>query len=165
MSQNIESSTSLVGIILQDFDPRPPRYSLEESMRNYMRSPDVSNSARNLLERASPSRCRSDRSETQLVIVEGHRLPKDPHSEAIRRVAYGQGYKQPSLEDALRIFPSISFDELSPKITSLWVMHHPIDNEVLGFTLVNGFITLSAHKAEPREGWFCETCGFIFRCS
>ena len=97
--------TSLIGIMLQDFEPLPSRYSLEESIR-----------------------------------------------------------RQPSLEDALRVFPSISFDELHPDITSLWVMHEPVDDEVLGFTFDHnyGCIKLSAHKAEPREGWYCKTVGFIF---
>ena len=156
--------TSLIGIMLQDFEPLPSGYSLEESIRRHMTMSNVSIGAKQLLERASPSRRHSRRSQMQLVVIEGHSLPKDPHTEAIRRAVYKEGYSQPSLEDALRIFPSISFDELHPDITSLWVMHEPVDDEVLGFTFDHnyGCIKLSAHKAEPREGWYCKTVGFIF---
>lgn len=165
MSQTTESSTSVVGIILQEFDPISSRYSLEDSIQVNLMSNNVSRGAKNLLQKASPSRRHAVGSQIQLVVIEGHQLSKDPHTEAIRRVARAQGYTQPSLEDALRIFPSFSFNELNPAITSVWVMHHPVGNEILGFTLENGFVKLSSHKLYPREGWFCEQVGFIFRCS
>jgi hypothetical protein len=162
---HISTTSEPVGVLLDDFDPMPERYSLEELMRRFMEAKNVSKAAKKLLQVASPSRCRTDNNTIPLVVIEGGSLPKDPHTEAVRRFASLQGYVQPSLEDALRIFPIIAFDRFSPDITSLVVMHRPVQESLLGFTLENGIVTLSAHKADPREGWFCRTKGFVFRCN
>ena len=119
--------TSLIGIMLQDFEPLPSRYSLEESIRRHMTMSNVSIGAKQLLERALQAAVQQDVARGDLPLV----------SEE---------------------------DEGRDHITSLWVMHEPVDDEVLGFTFDHnyGCIKLSAHKAEPREGWYCKTVGFIF---
>ncbi len=152
-----------VGILLPEFPSLPKRYSLEEYMREMMISPNVSKGARKLLESTSPSRSHHDGNMGRLILVEGKLLPKDPHTEAVNRFAKAQGWSKPSLEDLLRIYPVLSA-RLFPSGTRFVVaLHTPIKDQVLGFTLENNQIILSAHKAEPREGWFCRNGAFIFR--
>lgn len=158
-------STGAIGIFLPEFPPLPKRYSLEEQMRKMMNSSNVSKGARRLLESASPSRSRHDGNMRRLILVEGKQLPKDPHTEAVNRFAKAQGLLNPSFEDLLRIFPVLSLQIFPSGIRFAAALHCPVKDQVLGFTLENNQIVLSAHKAEPREGWFCRNGAFIFRSS
>jgi hypothetical protein len=156
-------TVSTVGVLLSEFKSGEKGTPLEELIRECISSPQISRGARELLLSSSPSRSRSDGSSRQLIAVEGCFLPKDPHTEAVNRFAEGDGWSKPTLEDALRIFPLISFQGFKSGLVSLVVMHKPVKENILGFTLVDGHIRLTAHKAEPREGWFCRNSGFIFR--
>ena len=157
------TSIDTVGILLPEFPPLPKRYSLEEFMRTTMESDDVSKWARNLLTSASPSRCRHDGNQKRLIMVEGKYLPLDPHSEEIRRFACVQGWGTPSMEDVLRIFPALTSRSFPLGVVSVVALHKLVKDQVLGFSVEKNRLVLSAHKADPREGWFCRKGAFIFR--
>lgn len=157
------SSANNVGILLPQFEGGVRGTPLEELMRRYIESTATSRSARELLQSASPSRCRSDGNEKRLIAREGSSLPRDPFSEAIRRCAKNNGWSLPSFEDALRVFPSISPHLFSGSTKFLVFMHEPVKEKVLGCMFLGGVVTLTAYKAEPREGWFGENGGFVFR--
>jgi hypothetical protein len=163
MSQN--SSVAEVGILLPELEPASRGDSLEGLMKRIINSDCVSREARDLLRSASPSRSRSDGNTKQLILIEGDALKKDPHTEEIRRFAKGEGWTTPSFEDALRLLFVVSFYSFSPCVKNIVVLHEPIRESVLGITNNAGAIILTAHKAEPRKGWYCKNRGFIFRSS
>lgn len=162
MIVNVITDT-VVGIRLPELCPLAETYSLETLMREYMDSDRSSRGATDFLHAASPSRSRTDRSQKQLVLLEGKFLPKDPFSESVKRFARGRGWSVPSFEDALRIYPLITHGYFNDSMRSLVFLHEPVKREVIGISMERGRVVLTAHKAEPKEGWFCRNTGFVFR--
>lgn len=78
-------------------------------MRSFIESKSTSRGAKEFLSSASPSRARSDGSNGRLIVVEGDTFRKDLHTEEIRRFAKTEGWVSPSFEDALRLYPVMSF--------------------------------------------------------
>ena len=159
MSQNV---AEMVGVLLPELLERDQGFILEYFMKFHIEN-NCSRGAKDLLLSSSPSRARSDRSQKQLVMIEGSLLKKDPHTEEVRRFAKNNGWSKPSLEDALRLFSVVSFRSFSSYVQSVVVMHEPVKGMLLGITQDNNGIILSSHKAEPVKGWYCKNSGFVFR--
>lgn len=152
-----------VGTFLPEFPQLPKMYSLENLMKEFMISDSSSRGARDFLKSASPSRCKSDGNQKRLILVKGIMLPDDPFTEAVKRFARKEGWTQPSFEDALRIFPLITSHIFGDDVRSLVFLHEHVKKDVLGISRERERIVLTAHKAEPREGWFCRNIAFVFR--
>lgn len=92
-------------------------------------------------------------------------MGKDPHYlGSINRFARDEGWTEPTIEDALRLFAVLSKIRFNPAtMKTIIVMHSPVNNDVLGITFKNGGVLLSSHKAKPSEGFLCRNIGFAFR--
>jgi hypothetical protein len=153
------------GVLLPNFPQPSGKNSLQKLIEHLLRSDVVSIEAKKLLESASPSRMRPDGNDKPLIAVEGMSIGTDPYTEKVKRFASGNGWSQPSIEDALRVLSVMSFQGLPQTVRWVAVMHKPVKVKVLGFTLDTGSggIILTSHKAEPCRGWFCRNGGFVFR--
>lgn len=164
------------GVLLPELTPITKGYSLQVLFKKFIESSISSRGAKDLLMASNPSRCITDGSNKQLIAVEGSSLGKDPHTEAIRRFSRDESWSKPSVEDSLRLFDAICSQQFNRAPTfnpgqmkAVIVMHEPVKGMLLGITFERSRIILSAHKAEPREGWFCRLneksgqLGFAFR--
>jgi hypothetical protein len=153
-----------VGILLPELVRAEGGQSLTPLMKQHMKS-SSSRGAQDILFSSNPSRSISDGSSKRLIYVEGPTLGKDPHHlGSITAFARKQGWSEPTVEDALRLFVTLTKERFNPgAMTKIIVMHKPVNEHVLGITFENGGILLSAHKAKPREGFLCRKIGFVFR--
>ncbi len=139
-------------------------YSLQEFITRLLESPDVSVRAKDLLRSIPPARRVNDGSSKRLIAVEGASFRRDLHTEEINRFAKEEGWTEPSLSDALRLFNVMSFRSFAPNVNSVVVLHKPIQEHVLGINNENGKLILSSYKALPRKkGWYCKDTAFVYR--
>lgn len=160
---NDSSVVSSAGILLPELLPRGELF-LEQLMRGFIGASYSSKGAKELLQSASPSRARTDGSNSRLIAIEGSLFKKDLHTEEINRFAKEEGWTKPSFEDALRLYSVLSFRSFAPNITSVVVLHEPVKEFVLGINNGASMLVLASFKALPRKkGWYCKNTAFVYR--
>lgn len=152
------------GIIFVEFNSVSNKGSIEYLFSHFSNPKNKSSSvkAKELLATTSPARRIASKSQHKMVLVAGFLIKKDPKTEEVRRFAKNKNWLIPSVEDALRLFSSLSECDFDSDRKRIVVMHEPVNGYVLGASIQEERMIMTTHKAEPIKGWFCADGYFAF---